>query len=217
MTTRNNNRFGIRIATTLALALLFGFATVASAAQSKPRSPEVQDNHADLRDDTRDYNTIVNLIDDWHDAYARNNYRAMSRADAAIASWLNTELRESRRDVSEATRETSKSRRDARGEVRDVYRAASNGRFGAAYVQAVQATAASRELRDDRGDLKTARIDVARTQSIANELSKMESKFDRGVATRADFERKSALLKELQSMARAEVKSDNREIREDRR
>ena len=217
MTTRTHNRSGIRIATTLALALLFGFATVASAAQSKPRSPEAQDNQADLRDDTRDYNTIVNLIDDWHDAYARNNHRAMAKADAAIATWLNGELRESRREVSEAARETSRSRRDTRGEVHDVYRAASHGRYGAAIVQAAQATSASRDLRDDRGDLKTARIDVARTQRIATELSKMESRFDRGVASRADFQRKSALLKELQSMARAEIKSDNREIREDRR
>ncbi len=216
MTTRNN-RFGVRFVTTLALALLFGFASVASAAQSKPRSAETRDNQADLRDDTRDYNTLVNLVDDWHDAYARNNYRAMSKADAAIARWLDNELRESRRDVSEAARETSRSRRDARAETRDVYRAASHGRFGVAYVQAVQATAERRDLADDRGDLKTARIDVARTQSIATELSKMESKFDRGVATRSDFERKSALLKELQSMARAEIKSDNREIREDRR
>lgn len=217
MTTRNNNRFGVRFVTTLALALLFGFASVASAAQSKPRSPETQDNQADLRDDTRDYNTLVNLVDDWHDAYARNNYRAMSKADAAIDRWLDSELRESRRDVTEASRETSRSRRDARSETHDVYRAASHGRYGAAIHQAAQAVAVRRELADDRGDLKTARIDVARTQRIATELSKMESKFDRGVATRSDFERKSALLKELQSMARAEIKADNREIREDRR
>lgn len=217
MTTRNNNRYGVRFVTTLALALLFGFASVASAAQSKPRSAETQDNQADLRDDTRDYNTLVNLVDDWHDAYARNNYRAMSKADAAIARWLDNELRESRRDVTEASRETSRSRRDARSETRDVYRAASHGRYGVAIHQAAQAAAERRDLIDDRGDLKTARIDVARTQSIATELSKMESKFDRGVATRSDFDRKSALLKELQSMARAEIKSDNREIREDRR
>lgn len=217
MTTRNSNRSGVRLVTTLAMALFFGFASVASAAQSRPRSPEVQDNQADLRDDTRDYNTLVKLVDDWHDAYARNNYRAMSRADAAIATWLNNELRESRHEVTEASRETSRSRSDARSETLDVYRAASHGHYGVALHQAAQAAAERRDLNDDRGDLKSARVDVARTQSIATELSKMESKFDRGVATRSDFLRKSALLKELQSMARAEIKADNREIREDRR
>ena len=223
---RNSNRI-LRntIRTALALTLTLGLASVAAASQAKPRdvgvrssgSAESRDNARDLRDDARDLNQIVALVDDWHDAYKQDNKRAMSTADSSIRAWLNREISESSHEVAEANAERRGDQRDIAGNVISYAVATVTGHSKAARHELSELRDDCGELREDRRDVRTARIDVNRTRSISNELSKLETSFDRGVATRADYERKSSLLKELQDMAKAELGSDRQEIREDRR
>ena len=217
MTTLNTRRFNRSLTTLFALALSLVFAGAAFAGQSKQRSPEARDNAADLRDDAGDLQRIVDLVDDWHDAYRRGDKRAMAAADAQISTWLRQEIGESRTDVSEARRESTGSSKAVKAEARSAVAAFATGHYRAASREVRQMAADSREYRDDRSDLRTSRIDLSRTQSIAGQLATLESRFDRGTATTADYNRKSALLKELQAMAKAELKADRTEIREDRR
>ena len=225
---RNSNRI-LRntIRTALALTLTLGLASVAAASQAKPRDvgmrssgagvAESRDNARDLRDDVRDLNQIVDLVDDWHDAYARDNQRAMASADASIMAWLQREISESANEVSEAKAEKRGDQREIVGDAISYAVATVTGHNKAARHERAELRDSRDELREDCKDVRTARIDVNRTRTIANELSKLETSFDRGVATRADYQRKSSLLMELQSMAKAELNSDRQEIREDRR
>ncbi len=217
MTTPNNRRFNRSLTTLFALALSLVFAGAAFAGQSKARSPEARDNQSDLRDDVGDLQRLSNLIDDWHDAYRRSDTRSMATADAQISAWLRREVGESRTDVAEARREATGSKRAVQAEARDAAAAFASGHYRAAAREVAQVAADSAEYRDDRSDLRTARLDLNRTRSIAGQLATLEARFDRGTATKADFDRKSALLKELQAMARAELGADRAEIREDRR
>jgi len=231
MSTRNN-RDGNRILrntlnTGLALALTLGLASVAAASPSKPRTSsmrssdvgvaEARDNQRDRRDDARDLEQIIDLVDAWHDAYVRDNRRAMSSADEAIEDWLRREIRESAHEVNEAAAEVRGDRAEIIEDSIQYTVAAVTGHGRAASRERAELRDDRGELREDRRDVAVARIDVTRTRAIADELSRLESRFDRGVATRADYERKSSLLKELQQMARAELKADHQEIREDRR
>lgn len=215
----NRNHSIIRTTTViaLALALSLGSAFAAAASQAKPRSPEAQDNASDTRDDASDLRAIVNLVDDWHDAHVRADQRGMATADAGIKAWLAREVRESAQDMSEAAREARYDRTEIRKDRRDYVVAVATGHRRAANHERAELRDDRQELREDRADVRISRLDYSRTRSIASELSKLETRFDRGVATRDDYERKSALLKELQKMARAELSGDRQESREDRR
>lgn len=154
---------------------------------SAPHPRPASADRAGLRDDVSDLATLNALVEDWHDAVRVGDRRAERAADARLERWIRAELADDRQDVRAAGREVR------------------------------QPSGSRRAAQDDRGDAAKQRSDLARTREIAQELDTLQRRFDRGTATRADYRRKSRLLRELQTLGEREVGADRQELREDRR
>ena len=225
MFSTTSKRFG-RSLLTLAFGVAVGVvfvagSSVAFAKESRHRetltnTSELRDDRRDLKDDRSDLTSLDRAVKNWREAYRRDDKVRMKAADRVIMSWVDAELRESRKDVSEAKAETWSSVGEVISEARDVGIGNSHRR-SANKGQVAELRDDQRDLRDDRRDLAAATIDYTRTAQIAAELDGIQSRFDRHVATRGDYERKNDLLGELMQMAKAEVVADRGELSEDRR
>jgi hypothetical protein len=160
---------------------------LSSMSSATPHTRPVSADTPGVRDDVADLATLNRLVDDWHDAVRDGDRRAERAADARLERWIRTELADDRQDVRAAGREV---------------RRPSGGRAAA---------------RDDRGDAAKQSRDLERTREIARELDTLQVRFSRGTASRADYRRKSSLLRELQTMGKREVGADLEERREDQR
>lgn len=208
--------------TAMGLMLALALAVVAPPATARERRvrevhqsrAELSDDRRDTRDDWTDLNRLDQLVDDWHAAWASGDRGAEQLADNGIERWLAQELRESRHEVGEARREVSSSAAEVRHERRDVA-ATPHGRAG--HVQRTELRDDRHDLRDDKRDLFKDQADLKRTREIARELALLQPAFATGTATHYDYDSKSALLIELQDMARRELKRDKQETREDQR
>ncbi len=217
----NRNHSFRRSLMTLALGLaMTAGVTVASAKESRHRevltnSAEQRDNQRDYRDDRTDLTKLKKAVKQWRQAYRHSDEPGMKAADRVIDRWVAQELRESRTDVNEARAEVFSSTGEVISEAFDVGFGNSHPR-SAGKGQVAELRDDRRDLRDDQADLRTEKRDYSRTRAIAAELDRIQSRFDRHAASRADFERKNDLLGELLDMAEAEVVADRREIVEDR-
>ncbi|MEL6347211.1 MAG: hypothetical protein AAFV53_29115 [Myxococcota bacterium] len=183
----------------LSTILILASLSIAQAGPS-PReaainSRQTVDDRADLRDNSRDYAVLASAVDDWHGAWQANNRSAERDADVRIFQWVKRELADDRSDVNEANRELNQSRRESVG-------SGPNDQY---------------DRRDDRRDRNQQVADMNRTRAIAAELNAMQPAFASGTASVADYNRKSALLREAQQMALREVREDKEEVRENRR
>jgi len=221
MFSTTSKRFG-RSLLTLAFGVVFAAgSSVAFAKESRHResltnSSELRDDKRDLKDDRSDLTSLQRAVQNWRDAYRRDDKPRMKSADRVLETWIDKELRESRQDVNEARAEVWSSATEVFSEAVDVGIGNSHPR-SAGKGQVAELRDDQRDLRDDRSDLATETLDYTRTAQIAAELDGIQRRFDRHVATRADYERKDDLLGELLKMARAEVVADRGELKEDRR
>jgi hypothetical protein len=160
---------------------------------------ELADDRRALADDRVDFHRLNTLVEDWHKARLNRDKALERRADKGLSAWVRQEVVESRQEVAEARAEVSASKREAhRDPLRDKRDDAG-------------------DLRDDRKDLARERVDTERTLAIAKQLKAMQPRFTDNSAGAPLYEKKSALLRELQRLAAQEIAKDQAEIREDRR
>ncbi|MCB9668721.1 MAG: hypothetical protein H6734_04515 [Alphaproteobacteria bacterium] len=168
------------------------------------------DDHRDRADDRRDLRVLIDATARWNTAIQTGDRAAEQAADTSLRTWLQQELRESRRDVGEARREVQRSNRELQGS--RVERAVEGGAKDGHDVRDDR-----RDRRDDVVDRGQARMDLARTRQIADALAGMQPRFDAGTASAADVVAKRGLLNELRGMAYRELGESGEELREDRR
>lgn len=175
----------------LAFATLIVLAVPAAGrAQPRPDYFSRTDDRRELRQDRRD------LADDGRDlAWIE---RLIGDFDAARARRNRRALARVEGEVARTlAREVREGRLDlarSRGEIR---RDAYDGRW---------------ERRDDRRDLRDDRRDLRRVALIEREFGSLRGRMDR-----RSLDRKRTLLAELHGLARAELREDGWELREDRR
>ena len=167
----------------------------------------------DIRDDTQDLAELSQLIDAWHRAQARHDRAAERLIDRQISAWLAEEIVENNQDILEARAEVSDSVQELNAEKRDVY--SSRGRAGMHSTAVTEVYDDTRDLADDRRDLITIQNEQSRVSAIARTLSQMQKRFDSNRASKIDYAQKSALLLELQKLAKSEVGRDRAELAED--
>ena len=197
---------------------------LASPAQAKERrsketsqnAAEAHDDHRDTWDDRRDLNRLVWIIDDWTRAVEHRDKAQEMDADAVLASWISSELAESKQEVDEAKHEVDTSREEVSKERFDARRARWQGRRGVSGRGAHEVHDDERDLADDKRDLSQSEADLGRTRALASELQAMQSRFVDGTASVGLYAQKRKLLEELRTMAIAELGSDYREAAEDR-
>jgi len=201
-----------------------GFGLLAAPALADPDSPaerrqeraEVRESQQELRDDQVDLRQLNDIVEDWHRARARRDRAAERRADARIEVWIRKELAESRTEVREAQQEVANSQREVRTEQHDAARAQRRGQHNRAAHERAELRDDKRDLADDKQDLTGQRQDLNRLRGVAQDLDQIQRHFRGNRASPAQYARKSALLRELQSLARAEVRDTRTEVREDK-
>jgi hypothetical protein len=196
------------------LALLLALAPFSALATPGNVVQRIDDRH-DIHNDRVDRARLVTLVDEWHAARDANNSGAERAADQGIRQWLQQELAESRHEVAEARSEVAHSQAE-------IGRERAERRVDIAQGDAAGRRDTTHDVRDDRMDRREdqvdagqARADLGRTRAIADQLAAMQPAFENGNATPAQYAEKSRLLRELQQLARAEVREDREEIRED--
>jgi len=171
---------------------------------------------AEVRDDQVDLQSLNDIVEDWHRARANRNRAAERRADERIERWYQRELTEAKTEVREAQQEVKVSANEVRSEQGDAKRAQRRGKHKAAKHQRAELQDDKRDLRDDKQDLVEQQRDLGQLQRIARDLERMQPKFRSNRATPAHYAKKSALLRELQALARDEVRDSKNEVREDK-
>lgn len=185
------------LVTTLALLLpTFASAQAPHRERAQDRR-EVRHDKGDLRDGRRDLDRIEKIRDDYRRAITGRSARAVNRVEARLTAWLDEELREDRREVRQDKRELQRSRRELRRDARyETRRGVRDDR---------------RDRRDDRRDLALERGERQRHLQLERELRGLLGRKDR-----RSLQRKAAILDELVSLQRAELRQDRQELREDR-
>ena len=204
------------LASTLIVGLFASSAAVAAPYTAAERAENAHEAATDTRamhDDRHDLDRLRELVDRWTSARARGAKGAMKAADTEIAAWLRAEISESSAEVREAERELARSERELAQEQAQAH--ATHGPARGAAQKEVNED--RQDVRDDTEDLAAARKDLERTRSIADELGRLQARFDHGIATERDFQRKAALLGQLEGLARQEIVRDNEEYAEDAR
>lgn len=195
--------------TSLIFAALLSTASAGTTqAEARQSSTELAANYVDIRDDRSDLASLESIISRWDTARYRNSYGAEMSADQALESWIRREIAEGYRELSEARSEVNASERELRQESRD-YRS-SPSRY-----ERDQVADDARDLQDDRQDLATMEADLKTLQRIADQLSAMQSRFDRGRASAADYRTKRSLMTQLENLARKETRLNQVELSED--
>ena len=189
--------------TMLGALLVTGFCGQAALAgnpaeRAKDRA-ELADDRRELADDRVDFHRLNALVEDWHKARIKHDGALERRADKGLNVWIRQEIVESRQEVADARAEVRGSKREAH---RDPLRERRDD---------------ARDLRDDRKDLARERVETGRVLAIARELKVMQPRFVDNTAGVPLYQKKSALLRELQTLAAKEIARDQVEIREDRR
>ncbi len=184
-----------------------------SAAERAEARVEASQSWADLAQDRDQLARLSQLIADWDRARASGSRAAERRADDALASWLDSELRERRRDLAQARAEVGRSATELQQEKRD------DGRVSARKASSERAQLAddARDLADDRADLARVQSDVQQLESIDRQLRTLRSRFERRQELPADAAWKARLYAQLRSLATRELQRDAAERSEDAR
>jgi hypothetical protein len=203
----------------LALGLFAGPALAGpdSRQEQRQEKAELREAKQDLKDDRRDLSQLHQLVEDWHRARARRDRGAERRADASLDRWLKKELAEARTEVREAHQEVQESKIEVQKEQRDVRRAQQRGQNRKAAQERAQVRDDKTDLADDKRDLNEQRKDLNRLHNIARDLESIQHHFRGSRATSGQYARKSALLRQLQTIARDEVQDSKTETQEDLR
>ena len=187
-----------------------------SRRERKQERADLAESSAEVRDDQIDLRSLNDIVEDWHRARANRNRAAERRADERIERWYKSEISEARTEVREAQQEVKVSANEVRSEMGDARRAHRRGRHKAAKHQKAELRDDKRDLRDDKRDLVEQQRDLSKLQRIARDLERMQPMFRSNRATPAQYAKKSALLRELQALARDEVQDSKNEAREDK-
>ena len=205
---------------TLLLALALAVPALAGPRRNKIEAArdraEVADDRRDGRDDLRDMARLNSLVDEWHAARSAGDKAAEAEVDERLAAWIRGELLENQHEVREGQREVARSAGEVRSSRVERKSDVERGRPVAAADDRRDLRDDRRDLADDRRDVVVDRADRTKTQVVAAQLKDLQPSFSSGKATVEQYARKSALLRQLQTMARAEVARDLHELREDK-
>ncbi len=207
--------------TALSLGLLLfagpAFADRDTKAEQRQERQEIAEDVRELQDDKMDLAQLSKMVESWHRARAQRDLEAERRIDQRIDRWLTRELAEARTEVREAQAEVVDSRQEVRSEQGDAQRAARRGNYRRAEQERAELQDDRRDLADDQRDLQEQNRDLSQLQSIARDLDRLQPHFRSRRATPAQYAKKSALLRRLQTSAADEVQDTRSELREDRR
>jgi hypothetical protein len=216
----NLKQFATRRATPIALALGLLAGPVLAGPDSHHEHPqekaELHESQHELRDDRQDLAQLHTLVEEWHRARARRDRGAERRADEGLERWMKKELAEAKTEVREAQQEVQESKTEVRKEQRDAHRAQHRGKNRQAVRERAEVRGDKADLADDKRDLTEQRQDLNRLNGIARDLESIQHHFRGRGATHAQYARKSALLRQIQTLARDEVQDSKSEIKEDR-
>ncbi len=205
-----------RFALLLILCPFVAIASPGDRAEAIDNVVDRADDRHDLANDRIDRARLSTLVDEWHDARTAGNSAAESSADDGLIRWVRQEIAESAHEVQEARVEVAQSTGEVVREQQEVRRDRRRGRPAAAADDRRDRRDDSRDLQDDRRDLSREQADLAATVRIAEQLRDVQPAFEVGNATPAQAAEKSRLLRQLQTLARAEIARDHGELREDR-
>ena len=203
----------------LAGALFLPAAAVADPIEGREQRMDRRDgrdNQMELRDDYDDAARLSQLVDSWHDAWARSDVSAERKADDGLKRWLNQEIHESKHESKEAKQESARSNRERRRSRHEAQVSTASGKRVGAVDDRHDLRDDRRDQRDDKQDAQQERDQLERKRQIRDELKAMQPSFDRGVASAELYQNKSALLRELQRLASAEITEDYEEKHEDK-
>jgi hypothetical protein len=192
----------------LALAALIA-ATLPRGAAAQPRSDapdwargrhEYRKDARAARDDWRDLKRVEALLADYDRAAGDRNRGALGQLEEEAQAILRREWAEGQEELARARADAARKREELRDDRRDP-------------------RADPQERRDDRRDLHGARRDaeveeraLERVRQIGDELFSLRGRYRRG-----EVARKRELIESMVRMARAELRGDRKELRDEHR
>lgn len=160
---------------------------------------EAAQSRRQKHDDKQDHWELTRIVRTWDLAVERGDRWKERRADRELEYWLREELREERFEDRQSRREKRRSERKYRYD-----------RRGRSYER-------RRDALDDARDHHREKRETRETYRIADKLSMLQPRFNRGRASSWDYRQKRKLLHQLERLEAREVRASRREFREDRR
>lgn len=172
----------------------------------------IKEGHRELVGDRWDAIRLQALADAYRKAAAKPTKAKIAELDAQFIAEMRLELRETNNETAEKAAEVRQSKAEVNKERRQLGKSVVKGQPVRAVKNSIELADDKRDLRDDRRDLGVEVVNGEKKRDLHKRFAAL-----RGKNAPAPVAQKLAIIEEALTLARAEVKTDVKEIREDRR